>query len=192
MARAAKEGLDGADIYSGCCTLKIEYAKVSSQILHISRFLIFLYSTFLYSTLSSTLNKKSFWKIFVYQVVTHPPSTLFWLTASKTLSPFKILSLSLSLSSSFFPCCFFPPGHLIEMLTFFTSVHGGLSGRDHDRRRGATSFFFFLCSFCYGAESILSYLTPFTSVSVFFPLSRSFRLTASPPLIQVHETPATH
>jgi hypothetical protein len=28
MARAAKEGLDGADIYSGCCTLKIEYAKV--------------------------------------------------------------------------------------------------------------------------------------------------------------------
>lgn len=29
MARAAKEGLDGADIYSGCCTLKIEYAKVS-------------------------------------------------------------------------------------------------------------------------------------------------------------------
>lgn len=28
MARAAKEALDGADIYSGCCTLKIEYAKV--------------------------------------------------------------------------------------------------------------------------------------------------------------------
>ena len=28
MARAAKDGLDGADIYSGCCTLKIEYAKV--------------------------------------------------------------------------------------------------------------------------------------------------------------------
>ena len=32
MARAAKEGLDGADIYSGCCTLKIEYAKVSRYI----------------------------------------------------------------------------------------------------------------------------------------------------------------
>ena len=29
MSRAAKDGLDGADIYSGCCTLKIEYAKVS-------------------------------------------------------------------------------------------------------------------------------------------------------------------
>ena len=28
MSRAAKEGLEGADIYSGCCTLKIEYAKV--------------------------------------------------------------------------------------------------------------------------------------------------------------------
>lgn len=32
MARAAKEGLDGADIYSGCCTLKIEYAKVSFRL----------------------------------------------------------------------------------------------------------------------------------------------------------------
>ena len=32
MARAAKEGLDGADIYSGCCTLKIEYAKVRRSV----------------------------------------------------------------------------------------------------------------------------------------------------------------
>ena len=27
-ARRAKQTLQGADIYSGCCTLKIEYAKV--------------------------------------------------------------------------------------------------------------------------------------------------------------------
>ena len=27
-ARRAKQALQGADIYSGCCTLKIEYAKV--------------------------------------------------------------------------------------------------------------------------------------------------------------------
>ena len=189
MARAAKEGLDGADIYSGCCTLKIEYAKVTSQILHISRFLIFLYSTFLYSTLSSTLNKKSFWKIFVYQVVTHPPSTLFWLTASKTLSPFKILSLSLS--SSFFLVVSFHPGTLLKcwhsLPRCMEDWAGEITTGGEERQA-----FFFLCSFCYGAESILSYLTPFTSVSVFFPLSRSFRLTASPPLIQVHETPATH
>ena len=36
-ARRAKQALQGADIYSGCCTLKIEYAKVwrfSSQTLH--------------------------------------------------------------------------------------------------------------------------------------------------------------
>ncbi|XP_046443132.1 heterogeneous nuclear ribonucleoprotein L-like isoform X2 [Daphnia pulex] len=34
MARAAKEGLDGADIYSGCCTLKIEYAKPTRLNVH--------------------------------------------------------------------------------------------------------------------------------------------------------------
>lgn len=28
MAKRAKSTLDGADIYSGCCTLKIEFAKV--------------------------------------------------------------------------------------------------------------------------------------------------------------------
>lgn len=28
-AQRAKSQLDGADIYAGCCTLKIEYAKVS-------------------------------------------------------------------------------------------------------------------------------------------------------------------
>jgi len=28
-ANKAKEQLDGADIYAGCCTLKIEYAKVA-------------------------------------------------------------------------------------------------------------------------------------------------------------------
>ena len=28
-AQRAKASLNGADIYSGCCTLKIEYAKVS-------------------------------------------------------------------------------------------------------------------------------------------------------------------
>ena len=28
-ASKAKEQLDGADIYAGCCTLKIEYAKVA-------------------------------------------------------------------------------------------------------------------------------------------------------------------
>lgn len=30
-AQRAKASLNGADIYSGCCTLKIEYAKVSDQ-----------------------------------------------------------------------------------------------------------------------------------------------------------------
>lgn len=33
-ATRAKEALHGCDIYSGCCTLKIEYAKVSGNILH--------------------------------------------------------------------------------------------------------------------------------------------------------------
>ena len=28
-AQRAKSQLDGADIYAGCCTLKIEYAKVT-------------------------------------------------------------------------------------------------------------------------------------------------------------------
>ena len=28
-AQRAKQQLDGADIYAGCCTLKIEYARVS-------------------------------------------------------------------------------------------------------------------------------------------------------------------
>jgi hypothetical protein len=43
MARAAKEGLDGADIYSGCCTLKIEYAKVRiSTCIFKKKFLFFL------------------------------------------------------------------------------------------------------------------------------------------------------
>ena len=28
-AKRAKQALNGADIYSGCCTLKIEFAKVS-------------------------------------------------------------------------------------------------------------------------------------------------------------------
>lgn len=28
-AQRAKASLNGADIYSGCCTLKIEYAKVA-------------------------------------------------------------------------------------------------------------------------------------------------------------------
>ena len=27
-AKRAKQSLNGADIYSGCCTIKIEYAKV--------------------------------------------------------------------------------------------------------------------------------------------------------------------
>ena len=31
-ARRAKQALNGADIYSGCCTLKIDYAKVSSGV----------------------------------------------------------------------------------------------------------------------------------------------------------------
>ena len=30
-ASRAKQQLDGADIYAGCCTLKIEFAKVCSQ-----------------------------------------------------------------------------------------------------------------------------------------------------------------
>lgn len=30
-AKRAKDTLNGADIYSGCCTLKIEYAKVSDN-----------------------------------------------------------------------------------------------------------------------------------------------------------------
>lgn len=31
-AQRAKASLNGADIYSGCCTLKIEYAKVSLEV----------------------------------------------------------------------------------------------------------------------------------------------------------------
>lgn len=31
-AQRAKASLNGADIYSGCCTLKIEYAKVSARV----------------------------------------------------------------------------------------------------------------------------------------------------------------
>lgn len=31
-AKRAKDTLNGADIYSGCCTLKIEYAKVSDKV----------------------------------------------------------------------------------------------------------------------------------------------------------------
>lgn len=30
-AQRAKSQLDGADIYAGCCTLKIEYAKVGDH-----------------------------------------------------------------------------------------------------------------------------------------------------------------
>lgn len=29
VAKAAKHAMNGADIYSGCCTLKVEFAKVS-------------------------------------------------------------------------------------------------------------------------------------------------------------------
>ena len=29
-ARKAKQSLNGADVYSGCCTLKIEYARVGT------------------------------------------------------------------------------------------------------------------------------------------------------------------
>lgn len=32
-AQRAKASLNGADIYSGCCTLKIEYAKVSLEVM---------------------------------------------------------------------------------------------------------------------------------------------------------------
>jgi hypothetical protein len=67
MARAAKEGLDGADIYSGCCTLKIEYAKVriSTCILKIFFFLV--------------LPARSCERYSLrYQVVTHPLSTIFF------------------------------------------------------------------------------------------------------------------
>jgi heterogeneous nuclear ribonucleoprotein L len=31
IATKAKDGLDGADIYAGCCTLRIEYAKVKEK-----------------------------------------------------------------------------------------------------------------------------------------------------------------
>lgn len=31
-AQRAKASLNGADIYSGCCTLKIEYAKVGLRV----------------------------------------------------------------------------------------------------------------------------------------------------------------
>lgn len=33
-AQRAKASLNGADIYSGCCTLKIEYAKVRAPYKH--------------------------------------------------------------------------------------------------------------------------------------------------------------
>lgn len=34
-AARARENLNGADIYSGCCTLKIDFAKVSFLLLNI-------------------------------------------------------------------------------------------------------------------------------------------------------------
>ena len=37
LARTAKETLFGCDIYSGCCTLKIEYAKYSPRVLRRKR-----------------------------------------------------------------------------------------------------------------------------------------------------------
>ena len=37
-AVAARQALNGADIYSGCCTLKIEYARVSHPVLFLGMF----------------------------------------------------------------------------------------------------------------------------------------------------------
>jgi heterogeneous nuclear ribonucleoprotein L len=37
-SKRAKDALDGADIYSDCCTLKIEYAKVSFLFIYSSLF----------------------------------------------------------------------------------------------------------------------------------------------------------
>lgn len=41
-ATRARENLNGADIYSGCCTLKIDFAKVSKE------YIIFLFSLLLF------------------------------------------------------------------------------------------------------------------------------------------------
>lgn len=35
-AQKAKAALNGADIYAGCCTLKIEYARVSGDVLQLT------------------------------------------------------------------------------------------------------------------------------------------------------------
>lgn len=37
-AQRAKQHLDGADIYAGCCTLKIEYARVNKFVAQIYLF----------------------------------------------------------------------------------------------------------------------------------------------------------
>lgn len=55
QAKRAKQALNGADIYSGCCTLKIEYAKVSFQALNSVLEIIFTVDMDL-STISVNLN----------------------------------------------------------------------------------------------------------------------------------------
>lgn len=47
-AKRAKEALNGADIYSGCCTLKIEYAKVSRVLFQFNSFKYAVFPCYLF------------------------------------------------------------------------------------------------------------------------------------------------
>lgn len=52
-AKRAKDALSGADIYSGCCTLKIDFAKVSTP--HYSTFNFFFFLFFTWTTTKKRL-----------------------------------------------------------------------------------------------------------------------------------------
>lgn len=43
-AQRAKASLNGADIYSGCCTLKIEYAKVRGALFYLDIFRVHIHT----------------------------------------------------------------------------------------------------------------------------------------------------
>lgn len=172
MARAAKEGLDGADIYSGCCTLKIEYAKVSFQVLHISRCFI---SLFFFQ--SARLHPS---KIFLDREIqgTHPPSTCL---AGSQKSIISLLKFFLHFYFYFhFPCCSsFHPGTLLKCWHSLPRCMGVWGGGSSGRDGGITTTH---AHFAPWSRAILSlYLTPFTSVSVFFPPPAYLRWLPSRP-----------
>lgn len=56
-AQKAKAALNGADIYAGCCTLKIEYARVNIIFQHFAKeiFMLWIYNL---NLLSFNLNSQ--------------------------------------------------------------------------------------------------------------------------------------